>query len=226
MLMEEERKLVVEYGKRLSADGLARGTAGNISVYNPESGLMAISPSGLNYFEITPEDVCICDLNGKVVDGTRKPSSEHGLHAGFYKKKAAEGCLAIVHTHSDYATTLACMGEPLRAVHYVIASAGTHEIPLCPYAPFGTPELARLAVEACTEGNAVLLANHGLVAFGRDLKQAYGIAGDLESLAKTQWQCMCAGKMNVLTKEQMDTVLIRFQTYGQPGNKPGEHKGY
>ena len=123
MLMEEERKLVAEYGRKMSTDGLARGTAGNISIYNPELGLMAISPSGLGYFDTTPEDVCVCDLDGKVADGTRKPSSEHGLHAAFYKEKAAQGCLAIVHTHSDYATTLACMGEPIRAVHYVIAGA-------------------------------------------------------------------------------------------------------
>ena len=131
MLMEEERKLVAEYGRKMSTDGLARGTAGNISIYNPELGLMAISPSGLGYFDTTPEDVCVCDLDGKVADGTRKPSSEHGLHAAFYKEKAAQGCLAIVHTHSDYATTLACMGEPIRAVHYVIATAGTNEIPIC-----------------------------------------------------------------------------------------------
>ena len=131
MLMEEERKLVAEYGRKMSTDGLARGTAGNISIYNPELGLMAISPSGLGYFDTTPEDVCVCDLDGKVADGTRKPSSEHGLHAAFYKEKAAHGCLAIVHTHSDYATTLACMGEPIRAVHYVIATAGTNEIPIC-----------------------------------------------------------------------------------------------
>ena len=226
MLMEEERTLVAEYGRKMSTGGLARGTAGNISIYNPELGLMAISPSGLGYFDTTPEDVCVCDLDGKVADGTRKPSSEHGLHAAFYKEKAAHGCLAIVHTHSDYATTLACMGEPIRAVHYVIATAGTNEIPICGYTTFGTPELAEMAVKACTHGNAVLLANHGLVAFGKDLKKAYNIAGNMESLAKTQWQCMCAGKMNVLTKEQIDAVLVRFQTYGQTTSKPGELKGY
>ena len=99
-------------------------------------------------------------------------------------------------------------------------------VPCAPYCTFGTPELAEMAVKACTHGNAVLLANHGLVAFGKDLKKAYNIAGNMESLAKTQWQCMCAGKMNVLTKEQIDAVLVRFQTYGQTTSKPGELKGY
>lgn len=220
MLMEEERRLVAEYGRKLSADGLARGTAGNISIYNPKLGLMAISPSGLGYFDTAPEDVCVCDLDGNVADGARRPSSEHGLHAAFYRQKAAEGCLSVVHTHSDYATTLACMQEPIRAVHFTIAVAGTDEVPVCGYTTFGTPELAELAVRACARGKAVLLANHGLLAFGKDIREAYGIAGDLEAVAKTQWQCMCAGKMHVLSKEQIDAVLVRFQTYGQnPASK-------
>ena len=142
MIMEKERLLIVEYGKKMSTSGLSRGTAGTISIFDKDQGLMAISPSGVGYFETEPEDVVIMKLDGTIVDGKRKPSSEYGLHAGFYKAKAAEGCLSVVHTHSDYATTLACMGEPLQAVHYVIATAGTHEIPLCPYTTFGTPELA------------------------------------------------------------------------------------
>ena len=216
MLMEEERKLVAEYGRKMSTDGLARGTAGNISIYNPELGLMAISPSGLGYFDTTPEDVCVCDLDGKVADGTRKPSSEHGLHAAFYKEKASQGCLAIVHTHSDYATTLACMGEPIRAVHYVIATAGTNEIPICGYTTFGTPELAEAAVEACGDGKAVLLANHGLVAWEGSLPKAFSLARDLEFTAELQWRAMAVGTPNILTDSQMAEALERFKTYGQP----------
>lgn len=215
MLMEKERELVAEYGRKMSTSGLSRGTAGNISIFDPETGYMAISPSGLGYFETEAKDVVVCDLDGKVVDGDRKPSSEYGLHAGFYKDRGGENCRAIVHTHSDYATTLACMGEPLRAVHYVIATLGTHEIPLCGYTTFGTPKLAEMAVAAANEGRAVLLANHGLVTWAADVAKAFNQAGNLESLAKTQWQCMAAGKMNVLTKEQIDDVLVRFQTYGQ-----------
>ena len=216
MLMEEERKLVAEYGRKMSTDGLARGTAGNISIYNPELGLMAISPSGLGYFDTTPEDVCVCDLDGKVADGTRKPSSQHGLHAAFYKEKASQGCLAIVHTHSDYATTLACMGEPIRAVHYVIATAGTNEIPICGYTTFGTPELAEAAVETCGEGKAVLLGNHGLVVWESSLPKAFALARDLEFTAELQWRAMAVGTPNILTDGQMAEALERFKTYGQP----------
>ena len=226
MLMEKERILVAEYGRKMSTTGLSRGTAGNISIYDPETGYMAISPSGLGYFDTNPEDVVVCTLDGKVVDGNRKPSSEYGLHAGFYKEKAKEGCLAIVHTHSDYATTLACIGEPIRAVHYVIATLGLHEIPVAPYTTFGTPELAKYAVETCKEGRAVLLANHGVVTFAKDVAKAFNQAGNIESLAKTQWQCMCTGRMNVLTKAQIDAVMVRFQTYGQTKAAPGQQNSY
>ena len=226
MLMEKERALIAEYGRKMNSAGLARGTAGNISIYDAETGYMAISPSGIGYFETEPEDAVVLTPDGKALDGNRTPPSDYGLHAGFYKAKADKGVRAIVHTHSDFATTLACMGEPIRAVHYVIASAGTHEIPLCGYTTFGTPKLAEMAVEACGDAPAVLLANHGLVACGVDLPKAFGLADKLENLAKTQWQCMCTGKMNVLTKEQIDEVLVRFQTYGQTKAKPGTLNSY
>lgn len=215
MLMEQEREMIVQYGKKMSEAGLSHGTAGNLSIFDRETGWMAISPSGIGYSELTPEDVVVIDLEGNVIDGSCKPSSEYNLHASFYQKKAENGCSAIVHTHSNYATTLACIGEPIRAVHYVIASAGTDVIPLCPYTTFGTLELARMAVESCGDSRAVLLANHGLVAFGCDLPKAFSLASNLEYLAKLQWQCMCSGKMNVLTREQIERVIERFRTYGQ-----------
>lgn len=226
MKMERERALIAEYGKRVSSAGLSHGTAGNLSIYDRETGLMAISPSGINYFDILPEDIVIVDLDGNVVEGTRKPSSEIGLHASFYKAHSEHGCCAVVHSHSNYATTLACMGEPIRAVHYVIAGAGTHEIPVCDYVTFGTQELAEKAVAACNGGRAVLLANHGLVTFGATLEKAFSLALNLEDLARIQWQCMCAGRMNVLSKEQIGQVLVRFQTYGQNAAKDGSVNTY
>ena len=121
MLMEEARNKIVEFGKRMSADGLAPGTAGNISIYDPETGYMAISPSGVPYDKTLPEDVVILDLDGNVIDGDKKPSSEHGLHAVFYRTDPE--ARAVVHNHSMYCTILACMGEPLRSVHFALAEA-------------------------------------------------------------------------------------------------------
>lgn len=100
MLLKKERELVVEYGKKMSAAGLSKGTSGNISIYNAEEKLMAISPSGVGYFETVPEDVVVMDLEGNVVEGDKKPSSEWGLHTVFYVNKPDAG--AVVHTHSAY----------------------------------------------------------------------------------------------------------------------------
>ena len=214
MLMQEERELIVEIGKLMSSSGLCPGTSGNQSIYNPELGLMAIKPSGITYDETKPEDVVIMDLESHIVDGKRKPSSEWDLHTEFYKHKPA--CRAIVHTHSRFCTTFAVLGKPIEAVHYVLADASCYEVPCAPYHTFGTPELASDAVKTCGDGDAVLLANHGIVVCGRNLNSAFGLAMNLEYIAELQYRAMCIGQPNVLSKEQMDAVFERFKTYGQP----------
>lgn len=221
MLMREERELIAEYGKKMSAARLSTGTSGNLSIYDPEKGLMAISPSGVDYFSTRPEDVVLMDLEAHVADGARKPSSEWALHTAFYKRKPH--IRSVVHTHSMFCTTFAVLGQPLRAVHYAIGDAGTAEVPCAPYRTFGTPELAEAALEACGDGDAVLLANHGLAVCGRDIKSAYGLACSMEYVAELQYRAMCAGTPNVLTAEQMAEVMERFRTYGQPGE---EKTGY
>ncbi len=217
MLMQEERELIVEYGKKMSAARLSTGTSGNISIYDPEKGLMAISPSGIDYFFTRPEDIVLMDLEARVADGARKPSSEWELHTTFYKRKPH--ARSVVHTHSMFCTTFAVLGQPLQAVHYVIGDAGTAEVPCAPYRTFGTPELAEAASEICGDSDAVLLGNHGLVACGRDIKSAYGLACNMEYIAELQYRAMCVGIPNVLTAGQMVEVMERFQTYGQPGGK-------
>ena len=115
----------------MSADRLCTGTSGNISIYVPEKSLMAISPSGIGYFNTRPEDVVVTDLEANIVEGDRKPSSEWALHTLFYKNKPH--IRAVVHTHSMYCTTFAVLGQPLQAVHYAIADAGAAEIPSAPW---------------------------------------------------------------------------------------------
>ena len=221
MLMQEERELVVEYGKKVSLAGLCPGTSGNISIYNAEKSLMAISPSGMDYFETKPEDIVITDLEANVVDGTRKPSSEWGLHTTFYKHKP--DARAVVHTHSVYCTTFAVLGQPIRAVHYVIGDAGGDIIPGAPYQTFGTVELAEAAIEACGNSDAVLLGNHGIVVCGGSIKNAFSLACNAEYIAQLQYRAMCIGQPNILSKEQMDEVLEKFKSYGQPNSGK---KGY
>ena len=225
MLMKTAREQIVIYGNRMITDGLTVGTAGNISVYDPETGYMAISPSGIPYADTRPEDIVIMDLHGNVVEGDKKPSSEFLLHSAFYL--ADIGAQAVVHAHSMYCTTLACMGEPLRSTHYAIAEAGIDILPLVPYHTFGTPELAQATAKALKSGGrGVILANHGMCASGASLKNAYGLALTMEWCAQVQWRCICTGKMNVLSKEEMDVALEHYKTYGQAKSEGSPVSGY
>lgn len=213
MLLEEERQVVVEYGKKLITAGLTRGTGGNISVLEPKSKLMAISPSGMDYFETKPEDVVIMDLNGKIVDGFRKPSSEWRMHLIFYQKREDVG--AVVHTHSMFATTIATLHWEVPPASYLIAYAGK-KVPCAPYATFGTQEIADAAYDTMgREYNAVLLANHGLIAVGPDMPSAFGTAEIIEMVCEIYYRAKCVGEPVILPDEEMELMLKKFKTYGQ-----------
>ena len=213
MLMQEERELIVEYGKKMSLAGLCPGTSGNISIYNRELGLMAISPSGIDYFGTKPEDVVITDLNANIVDGEKRPSSEWALHTNFYKAKT--DCNAVVHTHSVHCSALAALGEPIRAAHFVICDAGVSEVPCAPYKTFGTEELAEEAIKVCGDSRAVLLSNHGIVCCGKDIASAYSLALNMEYVSKVQLLSMAAGKPKILSSEDIEKSLERLKSYGQ-----------
>ncbi len=213
MLMRAERELIVEYGRKMNSSGLSVGTSGNLSILNRGNGYMAISPSGLDYFETRPEDVVIMDLGSRIIDGARKPSSEWAMHSEFYRSKPDIG--AVVHTHSAYCTAFAVLGRSLKAVHYAIAAAGCAEIPCAPYFLFGSKELAKAAVENCGEGRAVLLANHGLVACGVDIASAFSLAENCEYVAKLQYLSTSMGEPNLLSDEQMAQAIYKFKFYGQ-----------
>ena len=223
MLMPEAREQIVDYGKRMQAERLTAGTSGNLSIYDSTTGYMAISPSGIDYNSTKSADIVIMTLDGIVVEGDKKPSSEHDLHAGVYQVRPDAG--AVVHMHSTYCTTLACLHVPLKAIHYAIADAGVAELPSAAYHTFGTKELAD-AVKKGLEGNrskAILLQNHGIVVCGSDMKSAFGLAKTCEWTAEIQWRCMCAGTPHYLSDEEMDRALEGFASYGQA--KPGANSG-
>lgn len=214
MLMEKEREEIVEYGKKASKEGLVTGTAGNISIYDPEQGIMVIKPSGLGYFDTKPEDIVAMHLDGTIIESNRKPSSEWAMHAAFYTARSE--ARSVVHTHQPYCSTFACMRKPISAVHYVIASCGTDQVNCAEYATFGTPKLAKNAIQALGNGKAVLLANHGLITYGPSIQKAFSLANDLEYVAEIQWRCMAVGKPTILSKDEMNEVFSRLKTYGQP----------
>ncbi|MCP1225360.1 L-fuculose-phosphate aldolase [Sebaldella sp. S0638] len=212
MLMENERKLIVEYGKLLVTKGLTTGTGGNISIFDKEKKYFAISPSGIDYFETTPEDVVIMDLDGKVVEGIRKPSSEWMMHMIFYKKR--DDVEAVVHTHSRFASTISCMRWEIPALHYYVAFAGK-TIPCAKYASYGTQELADNAFDGMGEGKAALLANHGLITIGRSVKEAFLVAEMSEEMAEYYYRTKSIGEPVLLDEEEMESMLVRFKSYGQ-----------
>ena len=209
-MMEYEKEQVVRYGKKLIDRRLTTGSGGNISVYNREKNLVAISPSGLDYYETTPEDIVILDMDGNLVEGKHRPSSEAGMHLAFYKNRADVS--GIVHTHSKFATAIACMGWELPAVHYLIGMAG-HRVKCTGYATYGSDELAKEALETIGDSNAVLLANHGLIALGEDVDRAFSTAEHLEFVSEVYYLTKTLGTPNILSDENMDEVMKKFGTF-------------
>lgn len=218
MLLQEEREQVVAYCKKLITQGLTKGTGGNISICNREKGLFAISPSGIDYFETEPEDVVVMNLQGQVVDGKRKPSSEHELHRIFYENR--EDINAVVHTHSVYCTVLAVLREELPASSYLVAFAGGPNVRCGDYASFGTRELAEITYKAMEGRNAALMANHGLLAGAEDILNAFNIAEQIEGCAEVYVKARMIGKPVILDEEEMKTMVDRFRhSYGQRKKK-------
>lgn len=200
---------VVKYAKMCSSTGLTVGTSGNVSVR--KGNIMYITPSALPYDEMTEEDVLEIDLNtGEVVAGYRKPSSETQMHTNMYKK--SDAIEAVVHTHSTYATMFACAHLPIPPIHYMIADIGK-EVPVAPYARYGSELLAKYAVEALDDANGVLLANHGAVTVGSTLADAYRRAETVEEVAKLAYGTHQLNSIKPLSDEQLDDVLEGFKTY-------------
>lgn len=219
MIMKAEREEIVKHGKLLVTHGLTKGTGGNLSICNRDKGLMALTPSGIDYFEIKPEDVVILDIQtGRIVDGDMVPSSECDMHRIFYKYRTDIN--ALVHAHSAYATTIACLNIPLPAVDYLVALAGT-DVRCAKYATYGTVELARNAFEAMKDRYAVLLANHGLIAGGADMKSAFNTAEEIEFCCGLYYRASCMGKPVILPEDEMLRMVERFKNYGK---RPEEHE--
>ncbi len=212
MLLEELREDIVTYSRRLITSGLTVGTGGNISVYDEETGCFALTPSGMDYFEMEPCDVVVLDLNGTVVDGTRKPSSELELHRIFYERRP--DIRAVVHAHCTYATVLATNRMELPASSYLLAFAGKN-VRCAEYASFGTKELAENTFAAMEGRKAALMANHGLLAGGSDLMHAFEVAEQVEFCAKVYVKAKAIGTPVILSDEEMERMEVRFQSYGQ-----------
>lgn len=174
---------------------------------------MLITPTGMAYDDIGPRDIVFVDAKGGVPAKARKPSSEWRFHQSAYR--ARPDMNAVVHTHSHAATVLACAHKPIPPFHYMVAVAGGKDIPLVPYATFGTEELAASVATALRKRSACLMANHGQLALGATLPAALELAHEVENLAAQYAEVLKLGKPHLLSDAEMARVLKRFKSYGQ-----------
>lgn len=206
----DTRRKIIATAMKMNTLGINQGKSGNVSARADEGFL--ITPTGIPYEETKPEQIVATAFDGSFA-GDVLPSSEWRFHADIYRSRV--DVHAIVHTHSVYATTIACMGKNIPAFHYMIAVAGGRNIRCAPYATFGTQELSDHAVAALEDRHACLLAQHGMIATGPTLEKALALAVEVETLAQMYWQALQIGEPPVLDEAEMTRVLERFRTYGQ-----------
>ncbi len=206
----ELRRAMVAAARSLTAQGLNRGTSGNIGVRCGASFL--ITPSGVAPDEMSPEAMVAMDYSGASV-GPGKPSSEWRFHRDILMARTDIG--AVVHAHSRYATAFACLQRDIPAFHYMIAVAGGDTIRCTPYAIFGSQTLSDFALKALIDRKACLLGNHGMIALGFDLSDALSVAIEVESLCAQYWSALQVGEPRLLSTDQMTQVLEKFKAYGR-----------
>ena len=213
------RRRIAQTARVLLEKGLNRAAAGNVSARFGDGFL--ITPSGVHAARLEPEQMVFVGLDG-VAQGACKPSSEWRMHRDIYASREEAG--AVIHTHSDHATALACLNEPLPAFHYMVAMAGGELIDCAPYAPFGSEELSRNMLRSLGSRRAVLLAHHGVICHGGDLETALTLAEEVEGLARQYLIARAAGEPKPLSSRRMAEVLELFAGYGQPdgAGKNGE----
>ncbi len=213
MIMREERRDLIEYGRRLIREGLTRGTGGNLSVWDPGRNLMAITPSGIPYERIGEEQIVLIDVEtGRIVEGDAVPSSEVDMHRILYKYR--DDIKAVIHTHATFAATVSCLRQDLPPLHYLVAYAGP-DVRCADYATYGTVALARNAFEAMKDRQACLLANHGLLAGGADLAEAFNVTEEIEFCCELYCRSKAIGEPVILDQEEMIRVIEAFKDYGR-----------
>jgi len=205
------RKHIIETAIAFNTSGLSVGTSGNLSARTSKGYL--ITPTGIPYHQLKEADIVEMDLQGNVVYGDLKPSSEWHFHQDIYL--AREEINAIVHVHSDYATGIACTRQDIPAFHYMVARAGGDSIRCAEYATFGTDALSQNAVKALQGRNACLLANHGMIALGESIDSAYKLAEEIENIAKQYYISKQLGAVVLLDGDEMKINLEKFKTYGK-----------
>jgi L-fuculose-phosphate aldolase len=208
--MSELRQTLITIAQTMQTVGLNRGTSGNVSVRSDEGFL--ITPTGMPYTSLTADDIPLMALDGSH-QGKRQPSSEWRFHRDLYASRPEVG--AVLHAHSPFAVSLACLRYDIPPFHYMIARFGGDTIRCADYAIFGSELLSTAALAAMRQRKGCLLANHGLLVAGRDLDEALALAIELEELCEQYWRSCQLGQPVLLDSNEMTAVLQKFAGYGQ-----------
>ncbi len=209
MALENEREQVAAASRRLAAEGLVLGTAGNVSARSGDD-LVAITPTGCVLADLDAAQVSVVDMDGNVVDGELEPTSELDLHLGVYRRYGAG---AVVHTHAPWATAIACARDELPCVHYqMLLLGGT--VRVAPYRTFGTPELAAAVLDALDGRTAALMANHGALNYAQDAAAAVDAALLLEWACEVYWRASALGEPRTLGDDERQAVIDAVASRG------------
>ncbi len=208
--MTKLRTELIKTALAMQPAGLNKGTSGNVSVRDGDGFL--ITPTGMPYEALTADDIPLMALDGSHV-GARKPSSEWRFHRDLYASRPEVG--AVLHAHSPFAVSLACLRRDIPPFHYMIARFGGDTLRCADYAIFGSEALSTAAMAAMTKRKGCLLANHGLLVAGRDLAEAFALAVELEELCEQYWRACQLGEPVLLNAVEMAEVIDKFKGYGQ-----------
>jgi L-ribulose-5-phosphate 4-epimerase len=213
-MLEKLREEIDQLHMELPKNELVKWTGGNVSGRDPDTGYMVIKPSGIRYEELRPDQMVVMDLNGKVVEGAHKPSSDAASHLYIYRSRP--DLFGVVHTHSPYATAFAAVGKPIPVVLTAIADEFGGPIPCGGFALIGGEEIGKIVVETIGQSRAVLLKNHGVFTVGTSSEEAVKAAVMVEDVARAVWLALQIGQPDEIPAELVAKLHDRYtNVYGQ-----------
>lgn len=213
MLLEQLREIVWKCNLELPKNDLVKLTSGNVSGRDPKSGLVVIKPSGVTWEDLTPQNMVVVDLDGRVVEGDLNPSTDTDTHLYVYQHRP--DVFGIVHTHSTYASSFAALGEPIPACLTTCGMFGG-EVPIGGYAPIGGEDIGQEIIDKIGRSLAIIMQNHGVFTIGASAQQATKVAVEVEDVAKITHLAMLRGQPILLTDEQIEYMVDLYQhNYGQ-----------
>jgi L-ribulose-5-phosphate 4-epimerase len=212
-MLEQLREIVWKCNLELPRNGLVKMTSGNVSGRDPETGLVVIKPSGVSFEELTPAHMVVVDLDGHVLEGNLKPSTDTDTHLYVYCRRP--DVFGMVHTHSPYASSFAVLGQPIPACLTACAMLGG-EVPLGGYAPIGGADIGQEIIDKIGGAKAIIMQNHGVFTIGSTAKEATKMAIEVEEIAKITHLAMQRGQPILLTPSQVNYMVNLYQNeYGQ-----------